>query len=408
MGNTLCNFFSGMDDIRIANVYCHTDKPTTDMNGSVRFFRITDKELVKSIVKKDYSAGDEICVTEKKDVYTGSIPGYDVFRSMRLQIFFEIREWIWKLGKWKTEGLRVFLNENNPDIIFQPIYNSRYIYDVVDFCEDYLKIPIVSYAVDDYYSLRQFSLSPFFWTDRMVKRKRIRHLIEKSSILYVISDTQKEEYAPLFSTPCKVLTKGYEFGALPAYDNPEKCIRMVYGGMINRGRYKSLKAISKSVEHLRERGYGISLEIYSKDIKNRRMRNGLSNKGTKLHEGIPYSDLYEIEKTASVLVHVEGLGIKDRFTVHQSFSTKLVDYFYLGKCIFAIGKKDMASIKHLAENDAAIIATSNKEIYNKIYGIVENPGCIKEYGEAAYECGKKWHDKAQMQDMLYKDLLSVV
>ena len=88
----------------------------------------------------------------------------------------------------------------------------------------------------------------------------------------------------------------------------------------------------------------------------------------------------------------------------MSFSTKIVDYFEMAKCILAVGPDDIASIQHLKENNAAIFASSEKEIYEKIKEIAENPELRYEFGRAAFECGRRNHDIHAMQGMLWADM----
>ena len=51
---------------------------------------------------------------------------------------------------------------------------------------------MVCYATDDVYTWHQFSLSPLYWIDRLIKRKFIRDVVKQCEMLYVISDAQKK------------------------------------------------------------------------------------------------------------------------------------------------------------------------------------------------------------------------
>ena len=104
---------------------------------------------------------------------------------------------------------------------------------------------------------------------------------------------------------------------------------------------------------------------------------------------------------------MEGLSLKSRMEVHQSFSTKLVDFFSLGKCIFAVGTVDVASIKHLKDYNAAIIAEDKFIIYDKIKWLISDKSRIIEYGKNAYSCGARCHNRNEMQKMLMQDLKKV-
>ena len=133
----------------------------------------------------------------------------------------------------------------------------------------------------------------------------------------------------------------------------------------------------------------------------------LNNTVTKLHAAVPYEELILLQKKADILVHAEGLSLKSRLAVHQSFSTKLVDYFSMGKCIFVVGTNDMASINHLKKHQAAVIAESKSMVYDNLKWLVSDTRRILQFGQRAYRCGAKYHKRASMQNMLIADLKKV-
>ena len=126
------------------------------------------------------------------------------------------------------------------------------------------------------------------------------------------------------------------------------------------------------------------------------------------HGRISNEEVKNVQAAADILLHVENFSLKDKLTTRLSFSTKLVDYFYQGKCIFAVGPKDVASIDYLMKNDAAVVATNEKEIYEKLKMLVENPDIIREYGDKAWDCGKRNHKIDKIQKMLYEDFERVI
>ena len=250
----------------------------------------------------------------------------------------------------------------------------------------------MGYISDDCYTLRQFHWSPLYWIDRLWKRKKVKATIDQCELLYVISQIQKEEYEKLFTPPCKILTKSADFRAdAPCWPAPEGEVRLLYAGNLGAGRWKSLALIAKAVARLCEEGYRITLDTYSATPQTRAMERALQTNGCTLHGAVPFAQVQELQRQADVVIHVEGLSLKSRLAVHQSFSTKLVDYFALGKCIFA-----------------AVVAETADKVYEKLKQLLDHPQLLREYGQKAYLCGRRHHDKTAMQTMLMEDLKRIV
>lgn len=404
-GNSFTNIFDGIPGLQFANIYLQYEQPKDKFD--MRFFQITEKSLLRNLKNPKSPSGIQIFPDGKKGRNTENavIKGYDQARKIRWQVMFWGRNLIWKIGRWRSVQLNMFLDDFQPDLIFQPIYSKPYINDIALYIKEYTKVPMLGYISDDNYTLRQFSLSPLYWIDRLWNRRKVKAVIEKCKILYVISQIQKDEYERIFTPPCKILTKCADFSkSAPEWKLSEDTIKMLYAGNIGGGRWKSLALISDAVAKLKDEGYKIQFDIYSATPKEKKMKKVLNIPGSNLHSAISYEKVSELQNKSDILVHVEGLSFKSRMAVHQSFSTKIVDYLALGKCIFAIGTEDMASIKHLKDNQAAVIAEDKFMVYKQIKWLLSDTDRILQCGKRAYCCGAKYHDKAKVQEMLIQDL----
>lgn len=408
-GNSYSNIFTGIENIEIANISYSRKLSQTDDIVS-QSYQVTTKQIINNLIDKNKIVGIKNYIkseNESKEIEQTKL--FAFARSARWQILFWINDILWKVGKWKTKELLEFIDEFKPDLLFYPIHFVEYINVIGQFIKQYTQKPLIGYVSDDVYTLRQRRISPLYWIDRIFKRRKVKKTIEMCDLLYVISQTQKEEYEKIFSVPCKVLTKCADFDKEPPkYEMPDKTITFLYAGNMSKGRQKSLKLIAEAIERLNSEGYSARLDIYSGAPVSKSFEKCFNSKSSILHKPIPYSELYEIQKNTDVLIHVEGLSGKDRYDVHQSFSTKLVDFFSMGKCIFAVGTYDEASVKHLIDNDAAIVSQSKKDVYVKIKSILDNPLIINEYGEKAYLCGRKHHNKNNMQKMLTEDMNAIL
>ena len=408
-GNSFSNLFDGMDQLEIGNIYCKFGQP--DCNIAKRFFQITEIDLLRNRMNRHLPAGREISGAETGRVADGQVAAtVHYLRKHKNQVVIWGRELLWKLGRWKSPELIQFLDCFQPELLFLPIYFSRHLHDINFFIQKRYQIPGVGYVSDDVYTLKQFSLSPLYWMDRFTMRRKLRKVFALCQKVYAISELQKEEYANIFGDKFSVLTKSADFsGPCPRWPLPSGTVRMVYAGNLSTGRWKALALIAEAAERLRQEGYEVELDIYSSSPQRRKMLQSL-NRGeiSRFHGAIGYEALQKVQREADILIHVEGLTLKSRLEVRHSFSTKLVDYFTLGKCIFAVGTADVASIQHLTDNDAAVVANTKGAVYEKLKQILLYPQMICEYGEKAYACGARHHDRERMQTMLWNDLKSVV
>ena len=373
----------------------------------MQYFQITEKLLIQNLRNKTKPSGIRVFPQEGNAVELNKQEqrGFDQARKVRWMVLFWARDLLWKIGRWKSKELHDFLDEVKPDVIFYPIYYPSHLNVMARYFHQYTGAPMVGYIADDFYTLRQFSLSPLYWIDRLFKRRQVKKTIEQCEVLYVISEIQKKEYEKLFTPPCKILTKCADFKApAPVWPRPENTVKLIYAGNLGAGRWESLAMAAKAVEQLREEGFPVQLDIYSATPMSKAMSKALCRQGSTYHAPVSYGEILKLQHEADIMLHVEGMSLKSRLAVHQSFSTKLVDFFSMGKCILAIGPGNVASMDHLIKNDAAVTAQTQDETYEKLKQLLQDPELVLQHGKKAYACGAKHHEKECMQAMLWNDL----
>lgn len=400
-GNSFSNIFEGIEDIEIANIFCRQEEP--DNTVVSRYFQITEKKLIKNFFNRNNPSGCEVRIETAQSMTSNDVKTFNFARKKRWFIMFWARDLIWKIGRWKSKELIDFIDNFNPDLLFMPIYYSSYLNDILTFIKKHTNKPMIGYISDDNYTLRQFSLSPFYWIDRLYKRQKVKKSVDLCDILYVISDIQKKEYDKCFNKDCKILWKINDFVNMPKYKEHNDPIKLVYTGNIGTGRYKQLSLIGKQLHEINKNKKLLELDIYTQTPMSRSMQKALDLPSINLKGGIPASEVDKVQNDADILVHVESFDLKNRLAVHQSFSTKIVDYLYKGKCILAVGPDDVASIDYLKNNDAALVATTNEDLERVLKMIIENTNVLSEYGQKAWECGKKNHQRKDIQAMLKND-----
>ncbi len=405
IGNTYANIFDGMETVKFSSIFCQSGTPNAMFVD--RCFRITEKDLLKNLKDKNYNVGKEV-KKEQASLLHPPKKAYRFMKMLRFKAFFWGRDFIWKVGRWKSQALLDFVKEVQPDIIFAPLDNNRTLNNMIQYVHGIAGCKLVTYAWDDVYTLHQTSMSPLFWIDRFYQRPPIRRIAKLSDKIYVISKQQKEVYDKCFNKECSILFKGYDFKVNPEI-NSNSPLKMVFTGNLGYMRWKSIISIIEVLEKINFDGTKIELEIYSKTALKKSIIARMNKPGTAYFKGgVSNAEVMRIQEEADILLHIESFEKKQKNLVRLSFSTKLVDYFHQAKCIFAVGPKDVASMDYLIQNDAAITATNEKEIAEKLKNLVENPSMVREYGDKAWECGKRNHQIDSIQDMLYRDFEKLI
>ncbi len=410
--NTLIQFFKCWDNDKIAQIYTKSTLPKTEVCNS--FFRISENAVMKSVLKRGVTTGeivenetvvsdtDKEAADKEKQLYARGGKRFSTLLGF-------CRELVWKFGKWKTKELDKFIDDTNADVLFIPIYPTIYMGRLQKYVIKRAKKPVVSYIADDNYTYKSAGKNSLSLFSRMLLRRYVKYIIQNSSKLMVIAPKQKEEYDKLFGTDSLVLTKGIDFSQIP-FESKElnSPIKMVYTGKLIIGRWKSLAKIAEALGDINKDGAKIELDIYTTDTLTNEQSIALNRNGCSVKGALKLDEVQAVQKQADVLVFVESLENKYKHTARLSFSTKITDYLKAGKCIFAVGDKDIAPIDYFNRYDSAITATSYEEIDKKIKMLVSNPTMVLEYGKKAYDCGMEHHDIKIMNKVLTDTICSTL
>lgn len=408
VGNTLSNLFNGLQDrIEFANIYFKGGKPQNEV--AEHHFYISESQLAKSIFSRK-AVGTEV-EPESKDTLSKSKtekPMYDKARQMRWESMLLAQDVVGLLGVWKSQQLEQFINAFKPDIVFGPLGRVPAANVLMRYIHDKYGVPVVAYAWDDHYSLNKKSYSLFFWIKTFFERHYIKKCANVCEFLYTITAPMMKEYQGYFNKECKLLYKGYEFvephSAKLTVSSPMK---IIYMGNIGSGRWKVLAKVAKAVEKINRSGKKAELSIYTMSPLSDEMKKELVVEGaSKIMKPVPNEQVLSTMGSADILLHVEPTNEKDRLFFRLSFSTKIVDYLYNARCIFAIGGRT-AAMDYLMDNDAAVVVLNEENIQTELERLITSKELVLEYGEKAWQCGVRNHQRKEIQNMIYTDFLSV-
>jgi glycosyltransferase involved in cell wall biosynthesis len=412
LGNTMTNFWSGVDSQNIAHLYCRAAPPYN--NVCHQYYSVFEKELIRSIINRHYTPGKVF----KLDANNNSIEveNKDQENEERLYSFFRknsfvLAQWgqelLWKFGRWQNYQLDQFIAEFSPDIIFAPCFSSLYMHKILWYVQEKTNAKVVLFHADDYLTVKGLGGSFLSRINRRLRARTVAQSAKRADLNYCISPKQQEEYSLELQKEMKILFKGADFSVQPVYkrDNTRELIRIVYVGSTLYGRWKTLGMLARAIQKINADKPRFELLIYSQYQPSPEAERTMVLEGASCFMGkVPATQVSKVLNDADIVLHVESFDERERALTRLSFSTKIVDCLHSGRCVLAIGWKEAASIDYLIKNDAALVATDENEIMIQLQRIINSPYILEEYAQKAWKCGKRNHQINKIQKGLYEDL----
>lgn len=411
-GSTMSSIFEGIEDFEIANIYLRNGIPNNRIVDN--YFQITNTQIVRSIIKggkagkviinKDINEENSNDINIKKKGITKFIYAH------KWQVFYWVEELLWATQKWKSDSLKKFVSTFNPDVIFLPIFYNCYTNKVGLYIKKITNKPLISYISDDNYTLKQFNLSPLYWIDRFIKRPVIKKVIKESTKLYVISDVEKKDMDNIFHINSTILTKGDDF-SLP-YEGKKHLnvpYRLTFLGGLGNNRDKTLLEFANCINefNILKEEIIFTLDIYSRTYKDDEYISRLNKMdGICFHGPIKSSLIDSVYQHSDILVHLEPKDLKNRLYYHHSFSTKIVDCMKAQRCILSFGGST-GTTEYLRNHDCAMVINNRKQLFSLLEQITYCPNLLNEYACKAYQDGKIYHSRFDIQNKLVKDFYKV-
>lgn len=404
-GNVLTNIFNGFE-AEFAQVYCSSGMP--DNSICSKYFQMTDSMAIRNILKKQKmginftSDGDYSNTLIKTDNTIENVKKIGSFEFLRVA-----REIVWGLSDYKNDRLKQFIEEFNPDIVFAPCYGVTYMLSLTKYVEEITKKPIISYISDDSFSLRQFRVSPVFWINRIVVRSRIKKIWSYYSLIYTMTNTQKQLMSKL-GKPMKILCKSGKFDKRIDKKQTNTPIRLIYAGGLYLNRWKTLVALANKIKEINLIEKKFILDIYTGTALTPKVQKILNDEvNCFIHPTIPFEQLVDEYEKSDIALHVESFDLKNRLNVRMSFSTKIIDCLDSGCAVMAICDKKQGGFSYLKEQDAAICIDSPKKIEETLERIVRYPEMIDDYRRKAVECGKRNHLQEKILNNMIHDFQTI-
>lgn len=390
----------------VAALYIRADK--SDSKSASRYFQIMEGRVMKSILHPSIVTGEEfrpenIMVTELSADQEAEKARYSLFSKHRWGIFIFAREFVWKLGHWKSEELNAFLEDFKPEVLICPIESYIHFNTINEYIIKKCNPRVIGFLWDDNFTYKQ-DHSLWHQLHRFWLRRSVKRMVAKCNTIFCLSPKMKEECDKEFGVESKLLTKPiFNQGVFKPYEVGTP-IKILYTGKLIIGRDETIAEVVDAIKIINKDRQRVMLEVFTNTELNPAMEERINVPGCcNLHDSIPQKEVFAKQSEADVLLFAESLSEK-KLTARLSFSTKLTDYFSAGKCIWGIGNKDLSSIEYLKSQDAAVVSTNKNQILDTLSQLVDNPFLIGHYARKAYDCGIKNHSAVDILGRLYAEI----
>lgn len=407
--NTWESLLQSYSPKNIANLCIRDELPDSDICS--RYFAISENKIIKSVFNRTVCTGKEITATvstKEDQINLEQHNGrYKKMQKRRRYSMLLAREIIWKFGKWKTPELDAFLDSFQPDIILHSMEGYIHLNRIIKYAIKRTGAKAAGYIWDDNFTYKQ-SNKLGYKIYRFFQRRSLKRLAQNTQAFFAISDKTKQEADAFFGINCQLLTKPLNSEPSVNYNVINTPLKMIYTGNLYIGRDRSLAKISKALQKINEEKTHIQLDVYTATHLQTEQKATIENQWCVIHPPVPQSDVLRLQKEADILLFLEDIDGPDAKVARLSFSTKTTDYLSAGKCIFAVGNPDTAPMDYFIKNNAAIIASSEKEITDKLLAIIEQPDLMITFAKNACECGLKNHNIAVIQKTFDETLNSII
>lgn len=402
MGKTFLSLFSSFEKNELCQLYIYPTIP--DTNACSSYFRITDREVANSFFgfRKTRSRcikDSEINTAQHLRFENDSEEAF-LKKRTKSSLTLLCRDILWALSPWYNKNLKKWLEQEKPTCIFLAPGRSKFIYNIALRISKKLDIDIYSYICDDYY-LAKNSKGLVSKLHSFLLKKKIKKTLTKSKAIITICDELTTAYKSIFKTDLHTISTGSTYKKSENKHKTKELDGLTFMGTIGCGRADTLAFIGETLDELnKENKTDHRLFLYTAPLS-----EDISEKYSKI-KSIRYmgfvtgEEFQKAFENASVHLHVESFEEEFRTRVRYSVSTKIPDLLSSGKCFFAYGPEDVASIGHLIRNNCAIVATSPCELKGSLQKIFSGTS-TDEITKNALKTAEKYHSCKKNSLKLY-------
>lgn len=387
-GKTYESFFEGFNGKNLAQLFFVNDT-NIDLDFCHNYFKITDVDVLNSIIKCRSKCGGIVLQSEEKKVHSDGLKTFNKFKRKSKYLTLA-RDILWKCNLWKTKDLKVWLKDFNPDIIFFVGGFAGFSHNIACYTSKLLKKPLVTYFTDDYiiYPKNRHVLDKI----QRGKMKRVyNNTIKKSALLFAIGDLMAAEYTNYFGTKFHPIMNSVPIESYTEYKKRDQ-ITVSYFGGLHLNRWKMIVRFAQAV------GDNAKINVYTISKPEEEIMSEFSRVGINYCGRVEGDELKKAMINSDALLHVESDDVYNKSLTRLSVSTKIPEYLMSGRLVIGYGPTEVASMRLLADNDVGVVISSelnDSELKSQLISVFSDSAKMKSIGVKGYKfvCDKFDHTK---------------
>lgn len=399
-GKTYAALLSRYSKENLGQIYfTYAEEPNFNLCG--KFFRISDVDVINS-----YYRG--FCGLEIRNEYTSSEiqanRGNNLIKIAKKTIPSSIRDLLWYFCKWNDVGLKAWLNEFKPELIFYVGSNQGFSNRIARTLSKEMNIPLVTYYTDDYL-INSIPRNIFYPLNKWRRNLIYQKTVKQSSLLYAIGSEMAEIYSEYFKREFKYVMNAVDVLPFSEYKHKSSHWIISYFGGLHLDRWKAIIKLAQGLPN------SLSIQVYTLACINNEMQKEFDKcPNIKLCGGIKGQDMLDKMYSSDFLLHIESDDKFYRKLTSLSISTKIPEYLMCARPIIAFGPKEVASMKFLSKNEIGFVIDSELNLTNlkkKILEIIEDKEKISNVAKNGYKFAVNNFDKHKISKKIYEELESL-
>lgn len=312
------------------------------------------------------------------------------------------RELTFSRGKyWRS--LEKVVKEVKPDVAYVMVSTRWMAKNVYRICKRQ-NIPLCVHIVDDFVP-NLYSKVPFRTLIQSSAYRWIEKIVDFSTARAAIGPHMAAEYSKRYGKPWDWFTTLVDAASYnPHPRKPENdLIKLTYAGNLDEGRFASLCMIVAALKKISIQDVKTKLAIYTHPQHYRIYKNRFGDsKGVELNEWVPPDQLPGLFHDSDILIHCEALHPTEEAMsgIRWSLSTKISQCMMAGRCILAIGHKDLAAIRFIQEQRVGIVITTDdtEEIAKRLLEVAGDRHAVDKIGMRGRERALKLFEGTKQRE----------